>query len=340
MKKKILFQEVDAYVERVEDSDLLQEQPVVTVAIITYNQEDSISQCVESVLNQKCDFNFEIIIKEDRSTDATREIILDFYHKNPGVFRLWLCQENLWKTIDIGEHVRNACRGKYIAFLEGDDYWTDPLKLQKQVDFLEAHPECSGCFHAARIEYDDGVEGCDVYRPEEIRDRYGLSDFLRRNLAPTASVVVRAEYIQHVPEWFRAVKVGDWFLTGLALQHGDFGYFDEVMSVYRRHGSGMHGSMKRVEQMMLFAKAQKDYVRYLAPHLKQDLTELHRHTSRDMIFLMQQALERGDRNEARQCMFSALKLDWRIARKCLREQVGVRIWLPLLMFRAQKSDTL
>lgn len=116
------------------------ETPVVSIFMMTFNHEEFISEAIEGVLMQKTNFDYEIVIGEDCSTDNTREIILSYQKKYPGKFKLLLHEKNIGAVAN-QMAIFQACVGKYIALCEGDDYWTDPLKLQKQVDFLEGNPE-------------------------------------------------------------------------------------------------------------------------------------------------------------------------------------------------------
>ena len=130
----------------------------VSVAMITYNHERFIAQAIESVLMQQTDFAVELVIGEDCSTDGTREIVRAYGERYPERVHPLLHEHNLGlKGHNNFVATLKACRGQYIALLEGDDYWTDPHKLQKQVDFLDGHPEYVGCFHNAMEVFDDGI---------------------------------------------------------------------------------------------------------------------------------------------------------------------------------------
>ena len=126
--------------------------PLVSIRTSTYNHGPYIKQCIEGILMQKTNFAFEYIIGEDFSTDETREIVFDYARKYPNIIRVITADYNVGSKAN-GRRCINACRGKYMALCEGDDYWTDPLKLQKQVDFLEGHPEYTMCFHAAILKW-------------------------------------------------------------------------------------------------------------------------------------------------------------------------------------------
>ena len=127
----------------------------VSVHMITYNHEKFIAQAIESALMQQVDFDYEIVIGEDCSTDRTREIVVAYQQRHPDKIRLLLHEQNVGVSLnDI--RVYRACRGEYVAWLEGDDYWTSPHKLQKQADFLDSHPACSACFHPVTVFFEDG----------------------------------------------------------------------------------------------------------------------------------------------------------------------------------------
>ena len=132
-------------IDKIENWDVLPKSPMVTIQMPTYNHEGYIKKALDSILMQQVDFTYEILLKDDKSTDKTRAIVTAYQKEHPDKIRLWLCKENLYSQgIKVG--LSFFARGKYTAKLEGDDYWTDPLKLQKQVDFLEQNPQYSICF--------------------------------------------------------------------------------------------------------------------------------------------------------------------------------------------------
>jgi glycosyltransferase involved in cell wall biosynthesis len=213
--------------------------PLVSVRIITYNHEKYIAQCIEGVLMQRTNFPVEVIIGEDCSTDRTREFILQYQEKYPEKIKAILSPVNLG-TGRNSVQVEQVCRGKYHAYCEGDDYWIDPLKLQKQVDFMEAHPEISMCFHDAfKVRYDkDSLP--DYYCPPGLAERLTIRDLIRLRLAiPTASILARGEILSSLPEWRKEIRYGDLLARLWCAHHGDLAYLPEVMSVYRIHPGGM-----------------------------------------------------------------------------------------------------
>lgn len=122
----------------------------LSVCIIVYNCEDFIAQTLDGVLAQRTNFDFEVVVGEDCSTDSSGRIIADYQKRYPNLIRPIFRDKNLGMVRNFAETVR-ACQGRYIAMLDGDDFWNSPLKLQKQADFLDSHPECSGCYHNVHV---------------------------------------------------------------------------------------------------------------------------------------------------------------------------------------------
>ena len=144
---------MDSVVERVEDWSKIPSNAVVSVWMLPFNHEAYIRQALEGVLMQQTSFPYEIIVGDDCSTDNTRTILLEFQSRFPDRVRLRLARENLYsKNLKQSVGVFGACRGEYVALCEGGDYWTNPQKLQKQVDFLEANPDFAGCLHDVQID--------------------------------------------------------------------------------------------------------------------------------------------------------------------------------------------
>lgn len=219
----------------------------VSVLMITYNQEDFIAQAIDSVLSQQVDFNYEIVVGDDCSTDNTKVLLLDYHQKDPDRIKLLLHKRNLGFSgkKNLTESLK-ACHGEYVAVLEGDDYWTSPHKLQKQVDFLDQHPQYAECFHDAAMLYEDGTQKPWVFSTAK-KATYTLEDLVARNFIPTCSTMFRNKLFSAFPEWYYEVPMGDWPLHVINAHYGDIGYIDEVMAVYRVHSGGMWSSKDRVD---------------------------------------------------------------------------------------------
>jgi glycosyltransferase involved in cell wall biosynthesis len=223
--------------------------PKVSISLLAYNHEEFIAEAIESVVLQKVNFAYEIVIGEDCSLDSTREIVLHYQRKYPDKIRVFLSKKPL-NNRQSGRlnFVRNlkACRGEYIALLDGDDYWSSPFKLQKQVDFLDDHPRYAICFHDAIRMYENGSQRPWLY-PGGKKEVYSLADLAAGNFIPTCSTMFRNRLFSEFPGWYYEVSMGDWPLHIINAHYGDVGYIDEVMGVYRVHSRSRWSAKSRVD---------------------------------------------------------------------------------------------
>lgn len=210
---------------------------MVSICCIAYNQEQYIRQTLESFLSQKTDFAIEIVIHDDASTDRTAEIIREYELKYPDLIRAMYQQQNQYSkgvTNPSGAFNYPRARGKYIAMCEGDDYWIDENKLQKQVSYMEAHPKCSMCCHSAKVEVVDGSYTEATVRPYKQSKIIPADQIIdKKSGIPTASLLFRTSLVQPVPDYYTKCPVGDIPLQLLFASKGSVYYFDEMMSVYR-----------------------------------------------------------------------------------------------------------
>jgi glycosyltransferase involved in cell wall biosynthesis len=228
------------------NSGAKEETVKVSVAMITYNHEPFIAQAVESALLQETSFLVEIVVGDDASTDRTREILAELRQRHPERIRLLLHQRNVGMHRNLVATLE-ACRGEYIALLEGDDYWTDFAKLQKQADFLDAAPDCAICHHNALRIYDDGSVPPEPWHRRAPRRRQTLDDLMRENVIVTCTAMFRRRDVPQWPEWYFRAKVGDWPLHILVARQGAIGYLDEVMGAYRVHPGGVWSLQSRAD---------------------------------------------------------------------------------------------
>jgi glycosyltransferase involved in cell wall biosynthesis len=219
----------------------------LSVMIITYNHERFIKQAIESVLAQRVNFDYEIIIGDDCSTDGTRDIIMDFHRRYPGRLVSILRKQNMGAMRNV-EATLAACRGQYLASLEGDDYWTCDAKLQRQVDFLDRHPDHAICCHRGRVLNETDKSLPDVI-PDKPAGSYTIEDLFEYNWIMTCSVVYRWGLIGKLPDWFTEMKLGDWPLNALVARFGKINLMDDVMAVYRAHSGGVWSSRPRSSQL-------------------------------------------------------------------------------------------
>ncbi|TYZ11920.1 glycosyltransferase [Hymenobacter lutimineralis] len=231
--------------------------PSVDVAMITYNHEAYLAEAIEGVLRQQTTFPVRMVIGEDYSTDRTREILLQYQQRYPDRFLLLLPEKNIGVMPNL-KQVLEACTAPYIALLEGDDYWMNPHKLQRQVDFLQAHPEHSMTLHDAEIFWQDGATPPVSFSSTKTQLQQGERDFTHADVVkngwfmPTASLVFRREPVAKLPEWFTTVFSGDYSLHLLISRAGKVHYFPEVMSRYRMHSAGLshNQTMNRPDQII------------------------------------------------------------------------------------------
>ena len=212
--------------------------PKVSVAMITYNHEKFIGKAIESVLTQEIEAAAELVIGEDCSVDSTRSIIETYTTRFPGVVRLVMSNENVGAIRNFVRTIE-VCRGDYIAFLEGDDYWTCKDKLRLQTAFLDKHPDCALCHH--RVSYLDGATGEIVSEfplPQRRMERTTGNELVNGNFIQTCSLMIRRKAIPRLSKDFAKLKLGDWPICVLASQNGWIGYIDQNMANYRLHPEG------------------------------------------------------------------------------------------------------
>lgn len=210
----------------------------VSVAMITYQHEKFVREALDGILMQETDFDFEIIIGEDASKDKTADIIREYITKHPNKFRVTFHDTNIGMMPNFCNTL-NACKGEYIALCEGDDYWVNKNKLQKQVDFLEADRDFSGCFHNVMVQDERHTQlESKPWRTYD-RDVFNLKDtFSKTALFHTCSFVFRKSALE-TPEWFMNVKSGDMSLFAIVASKGNLKLLPGNMSVYRKNDGGV-----------------------------------------------------------------------------------------------------
>lgn len=223
--------------------------PVVSICCLAYNHENFIRECLDGFLMQETTFPVEILIHDDASIDNTVNIIREYETKYPQIINPIYQSENQYsKGIkpSIAYNFPRA-KGKYIALCEGDDYWIDPLKLQKQVDFLNANSEYSLCAHNSMVVYEDGYQAhiaktkiWNTLTVTEILLNY--NDFTRDFLVcptHTSSIVYRKAMLNTLPDWLHLSTAGDLPIMILQAQNGPIKFLPDAMSVYRIHNNGI-----------------------------------------------------------------------------------------------------
>lgn len=229
-----------------------------------YNHEKYIAQMLDGALMQQTDFPFEIVIGDDASTDRTPDIIRQYIARNPGRIRAFLHTENQGPKEPREFAGRNnvlqllkACQGEYVAMCEGDDYWTDPLKLQKQVDFLDKNPDFAICHHNMLVTYEDGSDSHSFNAPDQ-KQVSTIEDILEDKwFMATASWVYRNHFLNNdFAEWHAKAAAGDWAVMIQLAAQGNIGYIPETMGVYRKHSAGLSNVHSQTNRNFLLNRKQ------------------------------------------------------------------------------------
>jgi len=258
----------------------------VSVLMITYNHEKFIAQAINSILMQQTDFDYEIIVGDDFSKDRTRAILDSYKKKHPSKIRLLFPDRNLGMHRNFIQTL-NSCQGQYVAILEGDDYWTSPYKLQKQVDFLDKEPSYSTCFHKASVISQDTGEEILVLPPKDYQKAtLTIDDLLLINFMATASVMFRRGLFHGFPDWTYNLSMLDWVLHILNSEHGNIGYIDESMSVYRIHSAGVWSSKSPVQQILTKLDFYNHLITYLDKSKKKVVERNMLNAYRDLMIVI------------------------------------------------------
>jgi len=251
-----------------------EEKIMVTVVCITYNQEKYIRKALESFVEQKTKFAFKVFVGDDCSKDNTPNIIREFANKYPDIIIPFIRKNNMGAQRNLID-MCNRAESPYIAFCEGDDYWIDEYKLQKQVDFMEENKNCNVCFHNARIDietddntwfqsnsFKDAETDLFIY-PKGLKNFkknkkfFKITEFIDLGFIQTSSIFYRWNYEAEIPEWYYNHILGDYTLTAIQVGTGEIGYLEDVMSVYRKHQEGVYFFKNHDEYML---KTRKDWV--------------------------------------------------------------------------------
>ena len=233
---------------------------MVSVLCTAFNHENYIRQTLESFLMQKTNFRFEVLINDDCSTDGTAAIIREYEEKYPEIIRPFYQEKNLFSQgMGVIYHtvLYPAAQGRYFAYCEGDDCWTDPEKLQLQVDFMESHPEYTACVHNTQLLFCTGREENRLLREVEEDHDVGLANIIRgmESSYHTSSLLVRSEYLKNLPDYydvgasygFLDHPMAFWFCS-----NGPIRFLNRTMSMYRidsgasAWSSGVHGQYAKL----------------------------------------------------------------------------------------------
>jgi glycosyltransferase involved in cell wall biosynthesis len=270
IKNKIPF-DVPAEIiscQEISDQKAFKNTPMVSVKMITYNHEPYIAQAIEGVLKQERDFPIELIIGEDCSKDQTREIVCEYQRDHPSIIRILTSDNNVGADKN-SWRVSAACRGEYIALCEGDDYWTDPFKLQKQVNLLQAHPECSMAVAKTDVyqlengsfRYQNTIEGVN-------RDLVYFDDLLKGCYFHTSTYLIPKSNLITYEQYRNKMSLGDTAMRFILIDIGPFAFLRETVSVYRITGNGIWTSLDNYQQTTAHIKLFEDLLAHFKPKYK------------------------------------------------------------------------
>ena len=278
---------------------------LVSICCITYNHENFIRDAIDSFLQQKVDFDIEIIIHDDASADDTPTIIREYHDQAPGLIKPILQSENQFSKYGFSflSKLFEKAQGKYIAICEGDDYWTDPLKLQKQVDFLESNPDFSICFHKVLLLDDDELKQDNITQvPSRIST---IIDLARQgNYVHTPSCMFRNYGPQIFGSHFSESPVGDYYIHMMNAQFGKIYCLDDVMAVYRLHINSAWSSKDQVYREIKFQKTRLAVLQDLLPTSSEAIRVLSEAYLKQALALYSKTRDDSIKEEVRQ-LFSA-----------------------------------
>lgn len=249
---------------------------MVSVRCATYNHAPYIRQCLDGFVMQKTNFRFEVIVHDDASTDGTTEIVREFAEKYPDIIRPMYEEENQYSKnqMQMDNAIDNCLTGKYVAICEGDDYWMDKYKLQKQYDYMESHPNCSLCFHPHYCLYPNGY-----LKPRRLRinkKEYSVKDLIWRggeSFSTNSFFFRRQHYLnrEERPSFWKQCTFGDEPLMYFMALNGTIGCLKDLMSVYRVQAQGSWTSRNintksrlksSIRTMIVMHKQFDDYTNY------------------------------------------------------------------------------
>ena len=252
-------------------------QPKISVVVTSYNHEQYIAQCLDSILMQRGAFELEVILGDDCSTDRTPLILQQYAEKNPGVFVLLPAAANMGVTRNI-KRCLAACSGQYIAFCEGDDYWLDCYKLLKQSEFLESHPAYSLCFNGIVLHYESGNSYVLHYDQAALtKNTLTTEDLIESNFIGNFSCCMyRADVVRALPQALFTMCTWDWMFNMACSRLGKIGFIRDWMSVYRIRSHGAWSGRSSAEQRKMMVAAIDSYDAYFDHEYHEAFSRLKR----------------------------------------------------------------
>jgi glycosyltransferase involved in cell wall biosynthesis len=298
-------------------------EPRVSVLITAYEHERYIARALDGVLEQR-DVAFELLVGDDFSSDGTRAVIERYARAHPELIRTFLPDRNLGHggSALFAELLARA-RGEYVAGLDGDDFWTAPDKLRRQVAHMDAQRECAMCFHDVLCHHEDGSRADVRFTGPDRARQIQLPELLDGCQIGSCAPLFRRDAIYPLPDWYVDLPWGDAPLYVLAAGHGTIDYLPEVMGVYRIHSRGMYRGLPRVSALEL----QTAYYQRLQVPPEHE-AQLRRKLADTWVKLGMEHERLGARERARECLAESLRVQPFDPRR-LREPRGERRRLAL-----------
>ena len=276
--------------------------PLVSVVLITYNHAAFIRQALDSIMMQKGPFEMEVVVGNDCSTDGTTAVIEEYEMKYPEILRVLPMERNLGMHLNVDRSLA-AGRGRYVAIIEGDDYWSDTQKLARQVAFLEENPDFSFCFHNALVMYEDGSGRTNHPMTQLAKSEYTLDDITQGWHIATASVMYRNGLLPRMPTWVYEGTASDLVIFTFLAEKGRVGYLSQTMSVYRIN-NGVTRAGQQERHMLGILRMHENLDRYLKFRYHRNFIAKF---AEDYLILAGLTLASGERVKARRYLLRAMR---------------------------------
>ncbi len=276
--------------------------PMVSILCITYQHKTFIEEALNGFISQRTTFPIQVIVSEDCGSDGTRELCETYANKHPDLFFILNNTERLGVT---GNYIRaiHHATGKYVALCEGDDYWTDPLKLQKQVDFLESHPEYSMCFHPVKVLKNDTGEIVDDFITREVPETTDICELAKGNYMHTCSVVYRNRPFEPgFAEVLKKSAIGDYVLHMFNAKHGLIKKLPDCMGVYRL-GSGFWSGASPLRKYISSRKVCRSLKPYFDSEIRTRIEGQIQHYTRHIRMIREDEYQRLSNEELLERIF-------------------------------------
>lgn len=224
---------------------------MVSIQCLTYNHASYIRQCLDGFVMQKTNFRFEAIVHDDASTDGTTAIVREYAERYPDIIKPIFEVENRYSKKDgsLQRIMDEHCTGKYVAICEGDDYWIDAMKLQKQVNFLNSHPDYSLVGSNGIVLYTDFDKGLQYFNNHNSLRDVTFTELVNTWAFPTASLLFRRVILDHYPSWSKEIHFGDDVIVMTCAIYGKVATLGELSCVYRK-GAGVTNEMDKKNEYM------------------------------------------------------------------------------------------